>query len=171
MSDAGAVTFPTRIAKATGPTLWSELEAAGLQGVPISVMPDAVEVASSVDAKTVQAVKAVVAAHDPAKIAPAAVPDNPTLGDWRVALTLWGRIDDVTAKVAALVSSDKPDQQRIGKIASERLNYSNNVLRSQLLQLKDAFGFTADDVDESLWRAQRVSVGDLSGTWPLPASN
>ncbi|TXN43597.1 hypothetical protein [Methylobacterium sp. WL7] len=97
------------------------------------------------------------------------VPDNPTLGDWRVGLMLWGRIDDVTAKVAALVSSSDPAKQRIGKVASERLNYSNNVLRAQLLQLKDAFGFTAADVDESLYRAQRVSLGDLSGVWPLPA--
>jgi hypothetical protein len=98
-------------------------------------------------------------------------PDNPTLGDWRVALTLWGRIDDVTGKVSALVSSDKPDQQKLGKIASERLNYSNNVLRAQLLQLKDAFGFSAAEIDESLYRARQVSLGDLSGMWPLPAKN
>jgi hypothetical protein len=107
---------------------------------------------------------------DAAANAIAGPPDNPTLGDWRVALTLWGRMDDVTNRVAALVSSAKPDQQKLGKIASERLNYSNNVLRAQLLQLKDAFGFSAADVDESLWRAQRVSLGDLSGTWPLPVS-
>lgn len=95
------------------------------------------------------------------------VPDNPTLGDWRVGLTLWGRMDDVTAKVAALVASADPSQVMLGKIALERLEYSNNVLRAQLLQLKDAFGFSAADVDESLWRAHQVSTGDLSGKWPL----
>ncbi len=107
---------------------------------------------------------------DAASPVPSGPPDNPTLGDWRVALTLWGRMDDVTSRVAALVASTDPAKQILGKIASERLNYSNNVLRAQLLQLKDAFGFTAADVDESLYRAHQVSIGDLSGVWPLPAS-
>ena len=100
--------------------------------------------------------------------APAApVPDGPTLSDWRVGLTLWGRIDDVTAKVAALVSASDPATVMLGKIARERLEYANNVFRAQLLQLKDVVGFTAADVDESLWRAHQVTLGDLSGTWPL----
>lgn len=115
-------------------------------------------------------VNGVLTAYTPPAPAPT-VPDNPTLGDWRVALTLWGRMDDVTSKVAALVASTDPVQHMLGKIASERLNYSNNVLRAQLLQLKDAFGFTSDDVDESLYRARQVSLGDLSGVWPLPASS
>jgi hypothetical protein len=106
------------------------------------------------------------AAPDPSLI----VPDNPTLSDWRVGLTLWGRIDDVTARVANLVASTTPAQAMLGKIAKERLEYANNVLRAQLLQLKDAFGFSEADVDESLWRAHQVSLGDLSGVWPLPAS-
>jgi hypothetical protein len=96
-----------------------------------------------------------------------AVPDNPTLGDWRVGLTLWGRMDDVTAKVAALVASSDASQAMLGKIATERLEYSNFVQRATLLSLKDALGFTTADVDESLWRAHQVSIGDLSGTWPL----
>lgn len=98
---------------------------------------------------------------------PEPIPDGPTLSDWRVGLTLWGRIDDVTAKVAALVASSNPATVILGKIARERLEYANNVFRAQLLLLKDAVGFTAADVDESLWRAQRVTLGDLSGTWPL----
>ncbi|MCE4223387.1 hypothetical protein HCU64_06455 [Methylobacterium sp. C25] len=98
------------------------------------------------------------------------VPDNPTLSDWRVGLTLWGRIDDVTAKVNALVASSVPAQAMLGKVAKERLEYANNVLCAQLLQLKDAFGFTAADVDESLWRAAQVAKGDLSGQWPLPGA-
>jgi hypothetical protein len=107
---------------------------------------------------------------DAAAVKPAGPPDNPTLGDWRVGLTLWGRMDDVTNRVAGLVASTDANQQKLGRIASERLNYSNNVLRGQLLQLKDAFGFTAADVDESLYRAYRVSLGDLSGVWPLPSA-
>ncbi|MEG9528246.1 MAG: hypothetical protein MIL41_21170 [Hyphomicrobiales bacterium] len=107
--------------------------------------------------------------YTPPAPAPAA-PDNPTLGDWRVGLVLWGRMDDVTSRVNALVASSDPAQQRVGKVAYERLNYSNNVLRAQLLQLKDAFGFSAADVDESLYRAHQVSLGDLSGVWPLSAA-
>ncbi|GEP11441.1 hypothetical protein [Methylobacterium gnaphalii] len=106
----------------------------------------------------------------PIAAAPATVLDNPTLSDWRVALTLWGRIDDVTAKVNALVASTTPAEAMLGKVAKERLEYANNVLRAQLLQLKDVFGFSADEVDESLWRAAQVSKGDLSGQWPLPGA-
>ena len=102
-------------------------------------------------------------------VPPVSVPDSPTLSDWRVALTLWGRMDDVTAKAAALVTSSDPATAMTGKIVTERLEYANNVLRSQLLALKDALGFTAADVDESLWRAHQVSLGDLSGKWPLAA--
>ena len=102
-------------------------------------------------------------------------PDNPTLGDWRVGLVLWTRKDasgntvnrlaDVTAAVQALISAGNP----LGAVAQQRLEYSNNVRRAELLQLKDVFAFTTADVDESLYRAQRVSLGDLSGVWPLPA--
>lgn len=92
------------------------------------------------------------------------IPDNPTLGDWRVALVLWGRLGDVLARIKALVDTGNP----LGVVAQERVEYSNNVLLAQLLQLKDVFGFTEADVIESLWRADRVSKGDLSGEWPLP---
>lgn len=106
----------------------------------------------------------------------AAEPDGPTLSDWRVALTLWGRIDAVAAAVGALVAASDPAKAMVGKIAKERLEYANNVFRAQLLAPVDAtgtplcsvFGFTAADVDESMWRAQQVSKGDLSGVWPLP---
>lgn len=105
---------------------------------------------------------------------PAPVPDNPTLGDWRVALLLWTRPDangspsnrltDVMNRVFQLDANGVA----IAAVAKERLEYSNNVKRSELMQLKDAFGFTAEEVDESLYRAQQVSLGDLSGVWPLP---
>lgn len=101
----------------------------------------------------------------PPPVAPVA-PDNPTLGDWRVALLLWGRLSDIQAKVSALKAAGNP----LGAVADERMNYSNNVLRGQLLQLKDVFGFTSAEVEESLWRASQVAQGDLSGVWPLPAS-
>lgn len=98
-------------------------------------------------------------------------PDNPTLSDWRCALTLWKRpdgkvrIDEVSAKVADLVASGHP----LGRIARERLEYANNVTRAQLVQLAPLFGFTAAEIEESLWRAERVRQGDLSGIWPLSA--
>lgn len=100
-------------------------------------------------------------------------PDNSTLSDWRCGLALWKRpdgtlrLDEVTAKVAELVASGHP----LGRIARERLEYANNVTRAQLGQLAGLFGFTAAEIEESLWRAERVRQGDLSGTWPLPAGN
>jgi hypothetical protein len=110
----------------------------------------------------------------PAPAAPTA-PDNPTLGDWRVGLSLWigdgatsTRLDDVTASVASLTGSDNVQARAIGSVAHQRLEYSNNVLRAQLRQLAPAFGFSAAEVEESLWRAYRASLGDLRGMWPLP---
>lgn len=107
---------------------------------------------------------------------PVAVPDSPTLGDWRVGLVLWSRTDangvatdrltDVMNAVNELVAAGNP----MGVVARERLEYSNNVLRAELMQLKDAFGFTEADVDESLWRADCVRQGDLTGVWPTPAA-
>lgn len=103
------------------------------------------------------------------------VPDNPALGDWRVALLLWimtagdgtkrSRLSDVMAAVDRAVDAG----EAVGSVARERLEYSNNVRRADLLALKDAFGFTAAEVDESLHRAHRVSLGDLSGAWPVAA--
>lgn len=99
---------------------------------------------------------------------PATAPDNPTLGDWRVGLVLWktpggNRCDEVLAKIKALLDAGHP----LGPVADERVNYFNNVLRAELLVLKDAVGFSIEDVEESLWRAARVQAGDLSGVWPL----
>jgi hypothetical protein len=90
-------------------------------------------------------------------------PDSPTLRDWRVGLLLWKRLDEVSDKVKALVDAGDP----MGAIAKESLEYANTVLRAQLMQLREVFGFTAEDVEESLWRADRVRQGDLSGVWPV----
>ncbi len=43
-----------------------------------------------------------------------------------------------------------------GAIAWQRWEYANNVYRADLMALKDSFGFTAADVDESLRRAAAV---------------
>lgn len=91
------------------------------------------------------------------------IPDNPTLGDWRVAMVLWNRLDEIVSKIKDLVESGNP----MGRVVQERVEYSNNVLRSELMTLRGALGFSAEDVDESLWRADRVRQGDLSGVWPL----
>lgn len=151
-----------------GPSFPFELATAGIPLDGIGWSADTGAILTCPDAVRTQ-VDAVLAAHDPTRVPVTAV-DNPTLGDWRVGLTLWGRMDDVTSRVNALVASTDAAQRTLGKVAYERLNYSNNVLRAQLLQLKDAFGFSAADVDESLYRARQVSLGDLSGVWPLPTA-
>lgn len=157
--------MPTRLMVQGGETLFEELRAAGL-GDGISVTPDAVEVDPAVDAATLKRIQAVVAAHDPSKAAAQLPPDGPTLSDWRVALLLWGRREELLGKVEAEKAKGTP----IGAIADERVNYANNVLRAQLLQLRAVFGFSEAEIDESLWRADRVAKGDLTGVWPLPAA-
>lgn len=107
---------------------------------------------------------------DPDLAPPSVVPDQPTLADWRVGLLLWQRLDDVTSRVAGLMASTKPAEAILGRIAQQQLEYSNNVTRARLVQIREAFGFSAAEVDESLWRADRVAQGDLSGVWPLPAA-
>ena len=102
---------------------------------------------------------------------PNAAPDGPTLGDWRVGLLLWktptgNRRDELDQKVADLAATGDV----MAEIAKERSQFSNNVFRAQLMVLKDAIGFTEADVDESLYRAHQVSLGDISGSWPLPTS-
>ena len=105
-------------------------------------------------------------------------PDDPTLGEWRIGLTCWRRVDggkvvtrlqDVSAAVAAMQASDDPELMVLGAVAHEKLEYSNNVSRADITKLAPAFHFTADEVEESLWRALRARLGDFSGTWPLPA--
>lgn len=113
-------------------------------------------------------------------VAPKTAPDNPTLGDWRVGLALWTRQDasgatvtrltDVTNAVAAMMASTDPRLAVMGQVAHQRLEYSNNVLKAEITQLAAAFQFTADDAEESFWRADRVRQGDLSGAWPLPGA-
>lgn len=154
--------MPTRLIVQAGTGLFDELRAAGL-GDGVSVTPNAVEVDPSVDAATLARIKAAVAAHDPLKSSADLPPDGPTLSDWRVGLLLWGRRDELLGKVEAEKAKGTP----IGAIADERVNYANNVLRAQLLQLRAVFGFTEAEIDESLWRADRVAKGDLSGVWPL----
>lgn len=91
------------------------------------------------------------------------VPDGPTLSDWRVGLMLWGRLDEVKNKVTLQANLGNP----LGKMAQERLEYANHVLKEQLYQIKSVFGFTEAEVDESLWRAYYVSQGDISGNYPV----
>lgn len=103
------------------------------------------------------------------------IPDNPTLGDWRVALALWPTKDAhgndttwlalVNAEVQALVSSGHP----MGQVILQRLEFSNNVKRAELLQLMELFTFNQAMVDESLRRAYIVSLGDLNIYETLPS--
>jgi hypothetical protein len=78
--------------------------------------------------------------------------DGPTNSDWRVGLIMWGRFEEVEAKVIAARDSGSVE----GAIAWQRWEYANNVYRADLMALKDTFGFTAADVEESLYRAAAV---------------
>jgi hypothetical protein len=103
------------------------------------------------------------------------IPDNPTLGDWRVGLALWVRddnndhpitwLDYLTSVVKQLVDSGHP----LGQVIVQRLEYSNNVKRVELLQLKEFFQFSEDQVNESLRRAYIVSLGDLNRYATIPS--
>lgn len=103
--------------------------------------------------------------------APPTIPDGPTLADWRVGLRLWprpdgqpgGRLQEVLDRVANLKAQGHP----MALVIQERLEYSNHVMRDNLMALREVMGFSAAEVDESLWRAQRVTMGDLSGQWPV----
>ena len=158
------------VAHAIGPSFTSELAAAGYANAAVSWSAVGVYISSSVAPSDVTAIQAVIAAHDPTKTLSPSPPDGPTLGDWRVGLTLWGRLDAVTAAVQAAMASSDPQTAITGKIANQRIEYSNNVFRTDLIAVMAIFEFTQADVDESLWRASQVSKGDLSGVWPLPSA-
>jgi len=84
---------------------------------------------------------------------PPAIPDGPTLSDWRVALILMERFADVEAAVIAARNSGSVD----GAVAWQRFEYANNVYRAELLRLAPVFGFTEAEIDESLILAAQVA--------------
>lgn len=96
---------------------------------------------------------------------PEPVPESASNSDWRVALILWGRFEDVASKVIA--ARDSGSFQ--GQVVWQRWEYANDVYWAELMQLRQDFGFSEAEVDESLRRADRVSKGDLTGVWPLAA--
>ena len=85
---------------------------------------------------------------------PDPVPASVTNSDWRVALILWGRFAEVEAKV--IVARDSGTVE--GLIVWQRWEYANDVFRAELLARREAFGFTAEEVDESLRRAAAVGA-------------
>ena len=85
---------------------------------------------------------------------PDPVPESVTNSDWRVALILWGRFAEVEAKVIAARDSGTVE----GMIVWQRWEYANDVFRAELLARREAFGFDADEVDESLRRAGAVGA-------------
>lgn len=160
-----------------GLTFWNEIKAAGLFGLPFSVDTVTGAITYSKDVisqEQYEKLLSVVVAHDPNKI-PIVIPDNPTLGDWRVGLALWGRLDEkgnpitwlnyLNTVVHGLVDSGHP----VGQVVLQRLEYSNNVKRSELLQLMEYFQFNEDQVNESLRRAYIVSLGDLTPYRTIPS--
>lgn len=126
-------------------------------------------------------------ASAPASI-PVVPPDCLSLPWWRMALKIWMRTDAASgAQVARYTDVDNaikvletaasadgsPDlaRQRAGMLAREQFEYANSATRAQLQEIAPAFGFSLADCDESLWRADRVSKGDLTGVWPLAAAS
>lgn len=90
---------------------------------------------------------------------PAPTPESVTNSDWRVGLILWpgsdgkSRFDEVEAKVIAARESGTTE----GKIVWQRWEYANDVYRTELMALHETFGFSTEEVDESLSRAAAVS--------------
>ncbi len=85
---------------------------------------------------------------------PEPVPESVTNSDWRVGLILWGRFAEVEAKVIAARDSGTVQ----GAIVWQRWEYANDVFRAELLARREAFGFSAEEVDESLRRAAAVGA-------------
>lgn len=100
------------------------------------------------------------------------VPESVSLRFWRTALKLWKTDDGSTRFVAveAAIAAVEKVGSVYGLIAREAFEYANTVDRPTLLAMKDVFGFTAGEVDESLWRADRIGHNDFSGVWPLPTA-
>lgn len=165
-----------------GPTFRSELTAAGVGGLPFVVQTMNVVFSSTISAADRAKVMAVIQAHDPTKTLPAIAPDCQSLPWWRTALKLWTRTDssgavvsrfsDIDLAIKALETATGADGspnialQRQGILAREQFDYASSVIRDDLMKLAPAFGFNAADVDESLWRADQVRQGDLTGNWP-----
>lgn len=94
---------------------------------------------------------------------PSAPQPNPSLesvtnSDWRVGLILWGRFADVETKVIAARDSGTME----GQIVWQRWEYANDVFRAELMARREAFGFSADEVDESLRRAAAVGAAAVA---------
>lgn len=85
---------------------------------------------------------------------PAAVPDGPTLSDWRVALIQMGRFVEVKTAIEAARDSGSAE----GLIAWERFEYANHVYRAELLRLAPVMGFTEADIDQSLTVAAQIAA-------------
>lgn len=158
-----------------GPTFAAELAAAGTAGMLFAASPDHITFDPAIPAADRAKVMAVIRAHNPDTLPVAIPPDCPSLAFWLTALDLWMRDDgqggkvarttDVQDAVAKLVAANNP----LGKLAARQLEYANTVVLADLLKLAPAFNFSAADCAESLWRADRVAKGDLTGVWPLQA--
>lgn len=165
-----------------GPTFRSELTAAGVGELPFVVQTMNVVFGASISPADRAKVMAVIQAHDPTKTLNAIAPDCQSLPWWRTALKLWTRTDstgavvsrfsDIDLAIKALEGATNSDGspntalQRQGILAREQFEYASSVVRDDLMKLAPAFGFSPSDVDESLWRADQVRQGDLSGVWP-----
>jgi hypothetical protein len=74
------------------------------------------------------------------------VPDRSTNASWRKALRRMGKF----AQVDAIVEAAKAGGTVEGEELYEEFHYANHVYRERLLELAPTFGFTLEEVDESL---------------------
>lgn len=132
----------------------AERDAAEVYAVPDPAAPPAgkVETARTIGGTTRP--KWVVTYADTPPPPEPVVPDGATNSDWRVGLIMWGRFAEIEAKIIEARDSGTPE----GLIVWQRWEYANNVYRAELMGFREAFGFSAAEVDESLYRAAAVST-------------
>lgn len=133
-----------------GPSFESELEAAGLFGLPFVWYPDGtVSYGEELTAEQRVAIDAVVAEHDPSRPAPAAVPGSVTRYQCCVVLARHGLLGQVNAFFEAMAADD---QRRLAwEIAA-------TVQRNSASTLDAAahLGLSAADVDAMFIEAALV---------------
>lgn len=115
---------PTVITMKTGPSLTSELDAAGLLDRPVFITADRVQIAHDVSDADLKAIKAVLTAHDPTKPAPPTFVDEISDRQFFQQLAIEGDIteDDALAAVQTGVIPTKLAAILAGLPASQQFN-------------------------------------------------
>lgn len=103
---------------------------------------------------------------------PVVIPPFVSLQEFRSGLDLWmrddgnggkiARLEDVYVAIKPLIDAGNP----LGKVAMQQLEYANNVEYSQLLKIRQAFGFSETECAEAMWRALDIRNGIYTGETP-----